>query len=94
MYEEDQYPDVLIRDGDLPSQGIPCRFIPNNSRGIVKVVDGVEVEAKYVVAMPEETPVLLVGELVTGIDERGDHIIFNEPVLLFHHGRFHCKVYV
>lgn len=93
MYE-DQYPDILLREGDLPSQGLPCRFIPNKSKGVIRGKDGAVVEANYVIAMPEDTPVLLVGEVVSAIDERGDHIIYNEPILLFHHGKFHCKAYV
>jgi len=91
----DQYPDLLIREGDLPSQGLPCRFYPNSrSRGIKKVVDGVEVDVQYTIAMPEDTPVLRIGEIVSATDERGDYIIYNEPIALFHHGSLHCVAYV
>lgn len=59
-----------------------------------KVKDGTEVDVQYAVAMPEGTPVLRIGELVSAIDERGNHIVFNEPIALFHHGKYHCVAYV
>ncbi|MCL7987732.1 hypothetical protein M8998_07260 [Sphingobacterium sp. lm-10] len=91
----DQYPDKLVRQGETIEQALPCRFYPNSrSRGMKKVKDGNEVDVMYTISMPEETPNLSIGELVTGYDERGNVIVWNDTVALFHHGQFHCVAYV
>ena len=90
----EQYPDILLREGDLPSNGIPCRFIPNKGRGVVKIVDGAEVETSYTIALPQDAPQLLIGELVSARDASGEYIVYDQPIALFHRGQFHCKAYI
>jgi len=89
MIFEGQYPDILVREGETKEQGLPCRFVPSKGTGLKKVKDGVEVDVSYVIAFPEDTPQLLIGELVTAYDERGNVIVWQEPIALFHHGSFH-----
>lgn len=88
----DQYPDKLMRED---GSEVACRFYPG-SRGdtIKKVVDGAQVDVQYTIVMPEDTPVMLIGEIVSGYDERGDSIVWNAEIVLFHHGQLHCKAYV
>lgn len=95
MIFEGQYPDILVREGETKEQGLPCRFYPNSrSQGLKKVKDGVVVSVQHTIAMPENSPRLLIGELVTAYDERGEVIVWEDSVALFHHGRFHCVAYV
>lgn len=92
MWEADQYPDKMVREDGTE---LPCRFYPNSrSRGLKKVKDGVEVDVQYTIAMPEDTPQLLIGEIVTAYDERGNAIVWQDSVAIFHHGKYHCVAYV
>lgn len=88
----DQYPDKLVREDGTEHN---CRFYPNNrSTGIKKVVDGAEVDAKYTIALPESTPLLLIGESITGYDRNGEVIVWQDTVALYHRGLLHCVAYV
>lgn len=94
MIFDGQYPDILVREGETKDQGLPCRFVPSKGTGLKKVKDGIEVDVSYVIAFPEDTPQLLIGELVTAYDERDNVIVWQDSIALFHHGRFHCKAYI
>lgn len=87
----EQYPDILIREDGTE---LACRFVPNKSQGITKVKDGADVQVKYTVAFPIDTPQLLIGEVVSGRDKSGEYIIYQDTIALFHRGQLHCKAYV
>lgn len=88
----DIYPDKLVREDGSEHE---CRFYPNNrSTGIKKVKDGSEVDAKFTIAMPVDSPMLLIDELITGYDRNGEVIVWQESIALFHRGQMHCVAYV
>ena len=88
----EQYPDKLVRDD---GSELSCRFYPNSRGvGIKKVIDGVEVYAKYVIALPLDTPTMLIGEVIIGYDRNGSVIVWKEELALFHPGQLHCVAYV
>lgn len=88
----DQYPDKIVREDGSENS---CRFYPNNrSTGIKKSVDGAEIDAKYSIALPVDTPIMLIGEKITGYDRNGEVIIWEEPLAIFHRGQLHCVAYV
>lgn len=87
-----QYPDKLIRED---GSELPCRFYPNNrSTGIRKEKDGAEVDVKFTIALPVNTPLLLIGEVVTGYDRSGEVIVWQDTIAIFHRGQLHCVAYV
>lgn len=90
----EQYPDILIREGDLPSQGLPCRLIPERGGKVIRTKDGADVVASYTIAFPVDTPMLLIDEVIDGLDVSGEYIVYKETIKMFHRGQFHCKAYV
>lgn len=91
MFIPDQYPDVLIREDGTES---PCRFIPNRSSGIKKIKDGSEVDVRYTVAMPLDTPQLLIGDVVSGRYSNGEYLIYQDTIAFFRRGDLHCIAYI
>lgn len=88
----EQYPDKLVREDGSEHE---CRFYPNNrSTGIKKVLDGAEVDVKFTIALADTTPVLLIGESITGYDRNGEVIVWQDTVALYHRGQLHCVAYV
>jgi len=88
----EQYPDKLVRDD---GSELACRFYPNNrSAGMKKVKDGVEVDLKFTIALPVDSPMFLVDEMITGYDRSGEVICWQETVAIFHRDQLHCVAYV
>lgn len=88
----EQYPDKLVREN---GDEIPCRFNPgSNGKGIKKMVDGVQIDVAYTIALSVDAPQILQQELVSGFDMSGEVIIENMPVALFHRGQLHCIAYI
>lgn len=90
MVEIEQYPDTMVVESAQGEIKIPCRFRP--SRGVVfrKRQDGTDVQVAYDIAFPEDTETLLIGTVFNAINERGDVFVFQQELLTFHVGAFHC----
>ena len=86
-----QYPDRLVRED---GSEVECRFVPYRGGGLKKVVDGVDVDVKFTIALPVDSPLLLIGELITGYDPSGEVIVWQDSIAAFHRGHFHCKAEV
>ncbi|QQT26824.1 hypothetical protein [Sphingobacterium spiritivorum] len=88
----EQYPDKLVRED---GSQLSCRFYPNNrSAGLKKIKDGTEVDVKFTIALPFYSPTLLVDEVVTGYDQNGEAIVWQDSIAIFHRGQLHCVAYV
>lgn len=86
----EQYPDVMVIEGNQGEVKIPCRFRPSRGDSFRKKQDGTDVKVSFDIAFPDDTETLLLGTLFNAINERGDIFIYQQELLSFHVGAFHC----
>lgn len=87
----EQYPDIITRqDGST----LACRFTPERRVGLKKVKDSVEVDVRYVIALPVDAPMFFIGEIITGHDKSGEIIVWEDTISSFHRGQLHSVAYV
>lgn len=85
MVDFEQYPDTLTYQGGT----LKCRFVPSRENRTYKKQDGTEVLASYNIAFPLETPPLLLGTVISGVDRSGTYIVYEQELLRFHQGQLH-----
>lgn len=87
----EQYPDILEREDGTE---IPCRFYPGSrGRGIKNEQDGKQIDVKFTIAFPVDSPKLIQREFIIGRDKSGYEIGRGE-VIVFHPGQLHCVAYI
>lgn len=87
----DQYPDTLMCTGpDGEKLNLPCRFRPAKITPFVRKLDGSEVQVKFDIAFPLDTPSLQLGTVFSAKNERGDVFVYEQELLTFHVGQLHC----
>lgn len=87
----DQYPDTMsYENADGFIINLQCRFRPVKFGPFVKRQDGTDIQVKFDIAFPVETPSLLLGTIFNATNERGDVFVYKQELLSFHVGSFHC----
>jgi len=84
------YPDKLVFEGEQGNIELSCRFRPVKTTTFRKKQDGTEVQVSHDIAFPQGTPTILLGIIFNAINERGEIFIYQQELLSFHVGRFHC----
>lgn len=87
MVSFEQYPDTLTIVGTTKS--MECRFVPYRDTRIYKRMDGSEVIPSFKIAFPFEVEPMLIGTIVTGKDQSGAYIVYEQELLSFHPGQLH-----
>ncbi len=88
---DDQYPDILAyENASGTTVEVPCRFRPVKSTTFRKKQDGIEVQVSFDIAFPEGTPSLMLGTIFNAVNERGEIFVYQQELLSFHVGAYHC----
>ncbi|SMG32237.1 hypothetical protein [Sphingobacterium psychroaquaticum] len=91
MVVPEQYPDRMVfenQHGELVE--LECRFRPSKGNTFVQMKDGTDVQVSFDIAFPDGTPSILLGTVFNAINERGEIFIYQQQLLSFHVGAFHC----
>lgn len=87
----EQYPDILAFESELGEvKNIPCRFRPIKGNVFQRLKDGTDVQCSFDIAFPFGTESILIGTVVNAINERGETFLYQQQILSFHVGAFHC----
>lgn len=84
------YPDRLVYEGPDGKVVVQCRFRPVKNNTFRKKQDGTDVQISHDIAFPAGTRSILLGTVFNAINERGEEFIYQQELLSFHVGRFHC----
>jgi len=84
------YPDKLVYEGPEGNVEVQCRFRPVKNNTFRKKQDGTDVQVSHDIAFPVGTPSILLGTVFNAINERGEIFIYEQELLSFHVGKFHC----
>lgn len=84
------YPDRLVYEGPNGKVVVQCRFRPVKNNTFRKKQDGTDVQISHDIAFPAGTRSIQLGTVFNAINERGEEFIYQQQLLSFHVGRFHC----
>lgn len=84
------YPDRLVYEGPDGKVVVQCRFRPVKNNTFRKKQDGTDVQISHDIAFPAGTRSIQLGTVFNAINERGEEFIYQQELLSFHVGRFHC----
>ena len=90
MVSDIMYPDRLVYEGPDGKVVVQCRFSPVKNNTFRKKQDGTDVQVSHDIAFPAGTRSILLGTVFNAINERGEEFIYQQELLSFHVGRFHC----
>lgn len=90
MVSDLMYPDRLVYEGSDGNVEVKCRFRPVKNNTFRKKQDGTDVQVSHDIAFPAGTRSILLGTVFNAINERGEMFIYQQELLSFHVGRFHC----
>ncbi len=90
MVSDIMYPDRLVYEGPDGKVVVQCRFRPVKNNTFRKKQDGTDVQISHDIAFPAGTRSIQLGTVFNAINERGEEFIYQQELLSFHVGRFHC----
>lgn len=91
MVVGEQYPDKLVYEnqhGEMVE--VECRFRPLKGNTFRKRQDGTDVQVSFDIAFPVETDLILLGTVFNAKNERDEIFVYQQELLSFHVGSFHC----
>lgn len=87
----EQYPDKIVFENQSgETEELECRFRPAEGVVFRQRRDGTDVQVSFDIAFPYGTPSILLGTTFNAHNERGEVFVYQQELLSFHVGAFHC----
>lgn len=87
----EQYPDKIIYENQFGNTvELECRFRPSKGNTFRKKQDGTDVQVSHDIVFPAGTSTILLGTIINAVNERQEIFVYQQEILSFHVGYFHC----